>query len=86
MLVKYLFEYEPHEEKHRHGDKSTFYTVNEQQERWSNHLTHLEERFAYLKTKSNDATYFRMYDLVDTDLYEQNKDAIRQMNIEAGYL
>jgi len=86
LIAKYMFEYDPFWWKLKDGDKITFYSMNEQEESLINELTNLQGQLAYLKTKGEAPTLFRTYFLEDTGDYVQVYDAIRQMNIDQGYL
>ncbi len=86
LMIKYMFQYDPFDLKYKQDDKYNFYSLSEQQEGWTHELTHLGAQLAYLKTKGEAPTLFRTYHLEDTGEYLEVYDAIRQMNIEKGYL
>jgi len=89
LLVKYLLDYLPFDVKSVNlmGEDS-YFAINEQWEMGISDIASIPLRQALLKTKGCKPSGFCTYDLpeIDNEAYEANREIIRGLNFNAGYV
>lgn len=85
LLIKYITDIDPFAWKTRKGDDYEWMNIQEQWEEGISELTNLNTQVAVLKTKGKEPTFFRTYDLPESDNFEDHLDNIRSENLKRGY-
>lgn len=86
LLVKYLYEIDTLAWKYRTEDHVEFLSVQEQWEEAISEICGLDTQVAILKTKGKELTFFRTFELFDSETYADfMRDEVRRQNFDLGY-